>query len=625
MSSAGVDVQEAIRRGREALLGIQYPDGAYRACNEGGPASTALAVVAIVYLGAAERFPLAGAVRFFRSQQLENGSFAAFPGDTRGSLAAACACYAGMFAARVPVSDPAMKRAWRYIYDHGGFESADPVTQAYLAAAGLFNPTWLPDMPLAVQLLPGARRLLGRVMIAPLHLLGCALMGLVKGLKRRRKTPTPRESLIGWMETTDLIGYLKGLQDPSGSWMGTLLHTTTCAMTLHALGLPTADAAIARAVAHLADYRYVVADESPGQPRTALGFGGRDTEDGAWQFNPFCSETWNTAQAVYTLRSAGVPASDPRVADATVFLLSTQGRRDQPREWQGPSRRSPRRGGWSFEPDNQLCLDCDSTGMVLRALGTLKERSGVREAVDEGLDWLFGMQNADGGFPAFTHGLGGKPAGSYPLGLFALGADVFDNPRGMRAFFTFLGDPSTEDLTGRVLAGVGAVGVRPRDRKAVDKAVRFLEQQISDNGAWWGRWECNFVPGSAYVLSGLAAVGVSADLPWIRRAVRWVEEQQHEDGGFGEDIESYANLGLVGHGESNAYCTGLALSALVAMRGRKEVIERAARYLMAIQQRDGLWPAGSYRIVLNNPLPFYTVPSNVWTAPLQGLADYRAA
>lgn len=585
------------------LFARQEPDGSFHACDAGGPANTGMGLVALAYLGSLHLLPAQGAVDFLFSQQLPTGSFPAFDGDTKGSLAAAACCYAGLVVSGVPVTDERMQRSWQYILDTGGFEAADPITQTFLAAAGLYDPTWLPDVPLAWELLPGARLLLGDLLIAPLHLIACALPGLIRGLRRRRSVPTPRESLLGWMETQDLIDYLKKIQDPTGTWMGTLLHTAICAMTLHALGLPVVDPAIARAIARFPSWRY-------GSSR-------------GWQLAPYNSETWNTALAVGSLRSAGVPSSDPRIALSTAFLLSTQGKLDQPREWQKPARGAPRSGGWSFEMDNSLCLDSDSTGQTLRALAMVRELSSVPAAIQDGLPWLLGMQNDDGGWPAFTHGLPSKPAGPYPLGLFASGAQIIDMPKSLKSLRLFIGDPSTEDLTGRVLTGLGALGLRV-GTPAVDKAVSFLKSQIFDNGAWWGRWECNYLPGTAYVLTGLAAVGADLTAPWVRRAVTWLEDHQNPDGGFGETIDSYVNLTLAGTGQSNSYTTGLVLSALAVTSGRREVMARAAEYLIRTQGDDGLWTGGDYQIVLNNPLPFYKVPADAWTAPLQGLADYLA-
>jgi squalene-hopene/tetraprenyl-beta-curcumene cyclase len=191
-----------------------------------------------------------------------------------------------------------------------------------------------------------------------------------------------------------------------------------------------------------------------------------------------------------------------------------------------------------------------------------------------------------------------------------------------------VGDPASEDLTGRVLMGLGALGRHAGD-STVDKAIAFLKQQVYTNHGWFGRWECNFLPSTAYVLLGLAAVKAH-EPELVRRAVEFLCSHQNTDGGFGESIDSYENLAFVGVGPSTAYTTGLVLSALVASGGPRGAIDRAAGYLVSAQIQDptkqdfGLWSSEGYELVLLQPVPFYKIPADVWTAGLQGLADYGA-
>src|SRR4029079_2805599 len=69
-----------------------------------------------------------------------------------------------------------------------------------------------------------------------------------------------------------------------------------------------------------------------------------------------------------------------------------------------------------------------------------------------------------------------------------------------------LGDPATEDLTGRVLFGLGRSGSTVAERD-VARAVEFLQALQDTNGGWWGRWTINYLAATAWVLRGLAAVG----------------------------------------------------------------------------------------------------------------------
>ena len=73
-------------------------------------------------------------------------------------------------------------------------------------------------------------------------------------------------------------------------------------------------------------------------------------------------------------------------------------------------------------------------------------------------------------------------------------------------------DPSTPDLTGRVLESLGQLGRRVGD-PAVDRAVDYLRRTQEADGSWFGRWGVNYIYGTWQVLVGLAAVGVPTDDP----------------------------------------------------------------------------------------------------------------
>ncbi len=59
-------------------------------------------------------------------------------------------------------------------------------------------------------------------------------------------------------------------------------------------------------------------------------------------------------------------------------------------------------------------------------------------------------------------------------------------------------------------------------------------QNQSNDGGWWGRWGVGYIYGTFSALSGLRAVGVDMNEPWIKRAVAWLKSVQNSDGGWGE-------------------------------------------------------------------------------------------
>src|SRR5439155_11347537 len=104
-----------------------------------------------------------------------------------------------------------------------------------------------------------------------------------------------------------------------------------------------------------------------------------------------------------------------------------------------------------------------------------------------------------------------------------------------------------------------------------------------------GRWGVNHVYGTGAALPALAALGVAAEDPRMTRAVRWLEEHQNPDGGWGEDIRSYTDRRWRGRGASTASQTAWALLALLASDARGDAARRGVDWLVSTQRSDGTW------------------------------------
>jgi squalene-hopene/tetraprenyl-beta-curcumene cyclase len=123
----------------------------------------------------------------------------------------------------------------------------------------------------------------------------------------------------------------------------------------------------------------------------------------------------------------------------------------------------------------------------------------------------------------------------------------------------------------------------------------LLEAQESD-GSWFGRWGVNYVYGTGAAVPALVAAGISPGSEPIRRAVRWLESVQNEDGGWGEDCRSYDDpAAWSGRGESTASQTAWALLALEAAGERSsEAAGRGIDWLVRSQRADGTWDEPQY-------------------------------
>ena len=304
--------------------------------------------------------------------------------------------------------------------------------------------------------------------------------------------------------------------------------------------------------------------------RAVEGWGAFMVEDGDRLRPEACqSPVWDTALAVLALRDAGLPRDHPQLQKAAGWLLreevTTKG------DW-AIRRPDLAPGGWAFEFENDLYPDIDDTAVVALALRGL----GVGDdAVGRGLDWIEGMQSANGGWGAFD-------ADNSSYWIYKL---PFCD-------FGYVIDPPSEDVTAHALE---ALALEPRYAESTRRGVEYLVREQQWDGSWWGRWGVNHVYGTGAALPALEACGFVPGHPVIRKAVDWLDSVQQASGGFGEDIRSYHETALRGRGAATPSQTAWALLGYVAAgEARSESAMRAADYLCAEQEANGDWNEEHY-------------------------------
>jgi squalene cyclase len=275
--------------------------------------------------------------------------------------------------------------------------------------------------------------------------------------------------------------------------------------------------------------------------------------------------------------------------------------------------------GWCFEFNNDFYPDCDDTAMALMVLAgrfdaagtgqlppdlrvTAVENAGSLDeakehvadvaettaAVQSGLRWLFGMQNKDGGWAAFDR----------------------DNTKEFLCKVPFADhnamiDPSTPDLTGRVMESLGRLGFRVGEHKEIDRVVKYMRKEQQADGSWFGRWGVNYIYGTWQALTGLTAVGVPADDPAVQSGAQWLLTHQHSTGGWGESPDSYEDPPLRGSGTPTASQTAWAVMGLIAAgKTNDPAVTRGIRFLLDRQRPDGTWFEPEYTGT-GFPLVFY--------------------
>lgn len=597
----------AIDRARD---GRQRPDGAWDEACDGGPTSTAAALVALDLVSRLSEDVRARAVASLVAAQRRDGGFESYPGEGRSDLGATATVFAALSVCTQGVSaDSPCQRAERFVLANGGMDAVvatlgrGDFAALFLVAAGLLPARKLPRVPSAWIRSDAARSVVGRFVHG-----GSAMMTGSIAVLRDRGTGGVSAALA-----RAVIEVHDEFQNPQGGFVNIVPHTALAVLTLSAAGLPPTDDRIQRAT------DFLLREFEP-------------NDDATGTFPLFHSSVWTSALTLRALHRAGMSPDDSRFARGLRWLCGAQSRLPQAKSNQR-TKGAVRAFGFGFQANNERMTDSDDTAVALDALGValqdsrLKDedlRSEVSATSSRALSWLYGMQNRDGGWPAFIHDMPSKPRGpvmTEPLDLWP------SNLRGLlrivRTPLFALGDPSTEDVTARTLRALAPYGVR-RDNPICAAAIAFLRAQQCESGAFWGRWSTNYLWATAHVLLGLEATGADLEEAWVRRAVEWMCARQNVDGGFGEDVASYRDPALAGQGPSMPAVTALVLEALVAIgKGHGRTARAAANYLLVSQRASGDWPQAGHLQVVIPPNTFYVYPGATRFQPLEALAAYR--
>ena len=589
-SSTAADAAVTLKKATEALLSLQEPEGWWKGELETNVTMDAEDLLLRQFLAIRTDEDTAASARWIRSNQHDDGTWGNFFGGP-ADLSTTIEAYVALRLAGDEPDEPHMARAATYVREHGGLERARVFTKMWLALFGKWPWDDIPSLPPELMLFPTwlplniydfacwARQTVVALTIVgtyrPVRELGFDLDELRSG-----RPALPMHRLPTWeglLERADRLARRYGRrpvravrdlslrlaerwiverQEADGGWGGIQPPWVYSIIALHLRGY---------ALTH------------PVLRHALEGLEGFTVRDGKGRRLEACqSPVWDTALAVIGLSDAGVGPADGALRRAGRWLVGEEITVDG--DWRV---RRPRLapGGWAFEFANDHYPDIDDTAEVVLSL--LRVDGDDAGSVRRGLDWVLGMQCRDGGWGAF---------------------DV-DNTRTLCRKLPFCDfgeviDPPSADVTAHVVEMIAALlarrrvepGDERRVRQAMDRGIAWLLREQERDGSWFGRWGANHVYGTGAAVPALVAAGVPATHPAIRRAVSWLEDHQHDDGGWGEDLRSYDDPAWRGRGESTASQTAWALLALLAAGGQAgEAARRGVGYLSATQSPDGTW------------------------------------
>lgn len=600
-------LEPAVAAARNWLVAAQQPDGHWVGELEGDTILESEYILLLAHLGRHETSTARKAARYILEKQLPEGGWSLYPGGPVDTSSSVKAYFALKVTGHDPASEP-MQRARSAILAHGGADAVNSFTRYYLALLGQISydecpvvppemvllPKWLPInlssvsawsrtiiVPLAIMsALKPVTRLDPRLGIRELFLrsphewppLRCPGLAGGRGLLSWDRFFRSIDQALKFCERHAILPLRRRALVQAERWV---LERFEGSDGLGAIFPPMIWSVIAlRALGY--------DDDSPQMRYCHERLDGLLIEErDTIRLQPCKSPVWDTAIALRALAASGLNCGEQPVQRGIDWLLRMQITR--PGDWSARVEAEP--AAWCFEYANDPYPDCDDTAMVLMALaepfsqaspqpvdadGELFRRSS--QAIAGGQRWLLTMQNRDGGWGAFDR----------------------DNDQQFLCYVPFADhnamiDPSTPDLTARVLEALGHLGHRV-GHPAVDRAVDYLRASQEADGSWFGRWGVNYVYGTWQVLTGLRAIGVGPDDPMMRTGANWLLAYQQASGGWGESADSYAQPHLRGQGPATASQTAWAMLGLLAAGlGKHPAMARGARYLIERQRADGTW------------------------------------
>ena len=318
------------------------------------------------------------------------------------------------------------------------------------------------------------------------------------------------------------IGWILDHQQADGTWAGALQMTYFSILALHKAqlaGVGNFDSQIQKAWQGLMAWRAKIPEGSTIQQSTV-------------------GPVMDTARVLSAIHAAPKSVSDAVLpgenrSKAVRWLLDHQIAKKG--DWSNMVPGLPP-GGWTFEYVNDFYPDCDDTAMVIEGLA-MSDLTGFPDAIPalrKGVAWLVGMQNKDGGFPAWDRGV-------TSLGRKAL--KMLNMPE--------MSDEGQVDITSRSVKALAifrnaipsSTPSSSQFASSVQDACRFLEKQKRKTAdgplrLWRGEWMTNYLYGTSEALGALMA-GDCWTAKQARPYVEWLMSKQQNDGGWGESQESY--------------------------------------------------------------------------------------
>lgn len=596
--SAGRDrLQGGIAAAGDALRSRARADGHWLFELEADATIPAEYVLLVHHLGESADPALEAKIgKYLRRRQADHGGWPLVHGGDFDMSASVKAYFALKMIGDDPRADH-MRRACAAIRSRGGAAESNVFTRILLALYGILPWSAVPMMPVEIMLLPrwfpfhlSRLSYWARTVIVPLLVIQALRprarnprgIGIDELFLRppgetgpQRRVPHQKLGWFGFFRLVD-IGLRSGERAIPGETRKRAIDAAV-AFVRERLngenGLGAIFPAMANSVIMFDALGLSLADPDRAIARRSVDLLLVEKEDEAY-CQPCVSPVWDTALACHALLEAGGAANN-RAAMRGLEWLQPRQELEVRGDWaRGRDDVAP--GGWAFQYANPHYPDLDDTAVVAMAMDRARKlgaSSTFDDAIARASRWITGLQSSDGGWAGFDADNTDEYLNNIPF-----------------ADHGALLDPPSPDLTGRCVSMLVQLGASA-DAPSVRRGLANLRRTQRRDGSWYGRWGVNYIYGTWSALSALAVAGIEPQAPEMRRAAEWLLSIQNDDGGWGEDVSSYA-LGYRHHepAPSTVSQTAWALLGLMAAgRADNLAVSLGIGYLLRQQAPDGLW------------------------------------
>jgi len=562
-------ITDGMNRIIEILRQDQSPNGSWNYPFETGISTDCYMIILLRSLDIHEENLINQLTERIISRQEKNGAWKLYYDEPMGNVSATVeAYYALLYSGYYDQKDQRLLKAKQYILSNGGIENSHMFTKIMLAMTGQLKWPSFSPLPLEMILLPPSFPInfyhfsvFGRANLTPIMLLTDKKFRLTtkkspdlsnlflsryngqidhsfsfRELKEWRSLHSIIEqginrliglpSQIHQLATEHAKQYMLARIEPDGTLLSYFSSTFLMIFALLSLGYEKTSPLIVKAVSGLKSMKCEINGLPHMQYTTAT--------------------VWNTSLINFVLQEAGVSSADPTVKKANDYLLGRQ--QYKYGDWVVHNRfGSP--GGWGFSNINTIQPDVDDTTASLRSIARNVQNDPVYlQAWEKGIRWVLSMQNTDGGWPSFEKNTNNRLLQLFPIE----GAEYLIN------------DPSSADLTGRTLEFLGSYTNLTNNQTSVRSAINWLVKHQEMNGSWYGRWGICFIYGTWAAITGLRAGGVLPTNHSITKSIKWLNEIQNNDGGWGESCRSDREKKYIPLKTSTLTDTAWAVDALIS-------------------------------------------------------------